>query len=408
MLKFIKKGKDMKKLKIIFKDIVEFIRQRKVIFIILIASLVISIYSFFFIISTAMNEVNSYNVSIGAKGRYYISNNAENIELEKIKRFIVYINEKFPTSIYRVYSKPVLAENENQQKMDTYETHNHNITENYNVCIGTNRNNNVMKDYIGRLITKEDVEEKSRYILIGITDKLSMNNSFILNSEIQFCKHNYIVQGLDQINVNSQEYAEKSTLLDKGNTDYDIGFGYIPISTFFEDNFETVGFEIFLPNEINESAKREFEKNLGSSFKEYMIEMPTRTDNVNLADINSQVVIYSLFLLISMVNIIALFKYWIEKNWRKYMIYRICGATKKEIYIIIISESIIITFFSSLCAVILYYIMLNFFKSIGINYVLKINEIIAIIVLVILSVFANTHILAKKISNIEARYIGGK
>ena len=136
--------------------------------------------------------------------------------------------------------------------------------------------------------------------------------------------------------------------------------------------------------------------------------MPTRTDNVNLADINSQVVIYSLFLLISMVNIIALFKYWIEKNWRKYMIYRICGATKKEIYIIIISESIIITFFSSLCAVILYYIMLNFFKSIGINYVLKINEIIAIIVLVILSVFANTHILAKKISNIEARYIGGK
>ena len=52
--------------------------------------------------------------------------------------------------------------------------------------------------------------------------------------------------------------------------------------------------------------------------------------------------------------------------------------------------------------------MLNFFKSIGINYVLKINEIIAIIVLVILSVFANTHILAKKISNIEARYIGGK
>lgn len=90
------------------------------------------------------------------------------------------------------------------------------------------------------------------------------------------------------------------------------------------------------------------------------------------------------------------------------MIYRICGATKKEIYIIIISESIIITFFSSLCAVILYYIMLNFFKSIGINYVLKINEIIAIIVLVILSVFANTHILAKKISNIEARYIGGK
>ena len=78
----------MKKLKIIFKDIVEFIRQRKVIFIILIASLVISIYSFFFIISTAMNEVNSYNVSIGAKGRYYISNNAENIELEKIKRFI--------------------------------------------------------------------------------------------------------------------------------------------------------------------------------------------------------------------------------------------------------------------------------------------------------------------------------
>ena len=48
----------MKSLAIIFKDILDFAKQRTVIFIILVISLVISIYSFFFLSSTAMNEVD--------------------------------------------------------------------------------------------------------------------------------------------------------------------------------------------------------------------------------------------------------------------------------------------------------------------------------------------------------------
>ena len=142
--------------------------------------------------------------------------------------------------------------------------------------------------------------------------------------------------------------------------------------------------------------------------EDYEIQFPIREDTANLRDINFQIIVYSLFLLISMVNIIALFKYWIEKNWRKYMIYRICGATKIQIYKIVIGESSIITIFTSIISIILYYMTSSLYKYIGINYILKLDDIMVIVTLTILIVFINTHLLANKISKIEARYIGRK
>ena len=90
------------------------------------------------------------------------------------------------------------------------------------------------------------------------------------------------------------------------------------------------------------------------------------------------------------------------------MIYRICGATKIQIYKIVIGESSIITIFTSIISIILYYMTSSLYKYIGINYILKLDDIMVIVTLTILIVFINTHLLANKISKIEARYIGRK
>ena len=50
----------------------------------------------------------------------------------------------------------------------------------------------------------------------------------------------------------------------------------------------------------------------------------------------------------------------------------------------------------------------SLYKYIGINYILKLDDIMVIVTLTILIVFINTHLLANKISKIEARYIGRK
>ena len=399
----------MKSLAIIFKDILDFAKQRTVIFIILVISLVISIYSFFFLSSTAMNEVDSYNVSIGAKDRYYISNHKQNMNEEKIKEFIKYVDEHIISNIYRVYSNPTLVKKGEKASGVEYENFTQNMYSTYQVCIGTNKNNNVMKDYIGRLLNEEDIEKCSRYILIGITDSISMEDNFILHKEIKFNKHNYVVQAIDKININSSDYIEKSTNFSEEEIKESmIEFGYIPITTFFLDKYPISGLEIILPNGVSKEDRVKFEKELTNRLEDYEIQFPIREDTANLRDINFQIIVYSLFLLISMVNIIALFKYGIEKNWRKYMIYRICGATKIQIYKIVIGESSIITIFTSIISIILYYMTSSLYKYIGINYILKLDDIMVIVTLTILIVFINTHLLANKISKIEARYIGRK
>ena len=135
--------------------------------------------------------------------------------------------------------------------------------------------------------------------------------------------------------------------------------------------------------------------------------LPTKIKN-SLENINYYTILYTVLMMIALVNILALFRYWVDQNWRKYMIYRLNGATNRTIYNLIMLECFIISSVAFIISLIIYFGTILLLRALEINYILKMNEIIILYLIIILIVSFNVHVIAKKISKTEVRYLGRK
>ena len=88
------------------------------------------------------------------------------------------------------------------------------------------------------------------------------------------------------------------------------------------------------------------------------------------------------------------------------MIYRLNGATNRTIYNLIMLECFIISSVAFIISLIIYFSTILLLRALEINYILKMNEII-ILYLIIILIFS-FHVIAKKISKTEVRYLGRK
>ena len=103
--------------------------------------------------------------------------------------------------------------------------------------------------------------------------------------------------------------------------------------------------------------------------------LPTKIKN-SLENINYYTILYTVLMMIALVNILALFRYWVDQNWRKYMIYRLNGATNRTIYNLIMLECFIISSVAFIISLIIYFSTILLLRALEINYILKMNEII--------------------------------
>jgi len=142
------------------------------------------------------------------------------------------------------------------------------------------------------------------------------------------------------------------------------------------------------------------------NFNENLIVKPVKTNTNNMENIKDKLIEYSVIILVALINIMALFSYWIDKNWRNYMIYKLCGARNSNIYFIIILEAISISVISSIVGILLYYITVPLLQKIYISYVLSIKEIICIQSIIVFLVFILTNINILQIFKRNSKYIG--
>lgn len=390
----------MNLLKIAMKDLKEFIVQKKIIFIILIISLIVSSYGFLFFTSLNMNIAQIMNSYKGISNSFFISKNS--FTQKEIQETIEYIKKMNIDITYHIFSNVQVGE----KVQYTNISEKNSKRQLYNLIIGSNKTNKATEEFVGRLMSQEDRNDCSNYIMIEDSSNRALNDMFILNKEITINNKKYVVRALDQININIFKYLEYINYDNISVMDVnDIEIGIIPDTTFYKENYKILGLEIVIPTNISNENKIEIIKFLQNKFDNNTLILPQYTSN-SLWNINFYTILYIILMIMALVNIMALFTYWIDKNWRKYMIYRLCGANNLKIYCLIEIEAILIGVLSIIISIIAYYCSLPLLHILSINYILSLKEILIITAIILMLIYSNVHVITKNISKTEIRYLG--
>lgn len=371
--------------KILIKDLKVFISQKKIVFIVLIISLIATSYAFCFFIASSMHIAKILNEYKNLSTKYFVydKNGIDNENVEILKEYLETNN--LQGTVINLYS--------NIKKSDNNE---------FEIIIGSNNNKSSRVSFVGRTISEADIKSKSNYIMIEYLNQKAHKNPYILNNEISIDGEKYIVRAIDRIDItnnvitcnNINNYEEVNNI-----TSY-----LIPITTFM-DKFKTYSLDINISNNATQIEKNKFYTFLKNNFKNCNISSPIKSENINIEDIKENIILFTMLIVLALINIIALFTYWIKKNWRKYMIYRICGSSSIKIYIIIMLEVMIIALFSIIVGYLMYYISIPIFKSVYIEYVLKMEDVLLIQSIMLTIIFIITTFQALKISKQSPKYI---
>ena len=192
----------MNLLKIAMKDLKEFIVQKKIIFIILIISLIVSSYGFLFFTSLNMNIAQIMNSYKGISNSFFISKNS--FTQKEIQETIEYIKKMNIDITYHIFSNVQVGE----KVQYTNISEKNSKRQLYNLIIGSNKTNKATEEFVGRLMNQEDRNDCSNYIMIEDSSNRALNDMFILNKEITINNKKYVVRALDQININIFKYLE--------------------------------------------------------------------------------------------------------------------------------------------------------------------------------------------------------
>ena len=408
----------MKKIiKIILKDLKTFALQKTVVLIILIISLIATSYSFSFFISNSMHMAKIVNEYRNPSTKYYIGNK-QGIKKEEIEKLVEWLKEReLQDTIINVYS------NIEKNYYNYYNIEINEIEENrtidgdsvsgnltvfsdghasYNIIVGSNNNQSKRVSFVGKTITKDDLDNKSNYVMIEYVDQNAHNTPFIINKEIEVRGKKYIVKAIDRIDI-TNEIIKYSNIENYKNIQA-ITSVMIPISTFI-DNYNIYAMDLKISDNLTITDRNMIAQFLKENFKSSEIQEPIRTEDVNMEDVSQNIILFTLLIILALINIIALFTYWIDKNWRTYMIYRICGASSLNIYLIVTIEAILIGLLAVITGSIIYYLTTPLLSLIYISYVLDIKEMLLIQGIILLIILLNTSLKAVKISKVNPKYI---
>ena len=383
----------MKLFELSIKDLKEFIIQKKMIFIILFFSIIVSSYGFFFFSSLNMNSAQLMNTYTGESSCFFVS--GEDITYQKINELLKKIQNIKSNISYRVYSNVEYGKKIKNIKSGEEK-------QLYNLIIGTNKIIIDSNDFIGREITEEDRKNCTNYIMIDSLSEIATSDMLIYNKTI-----NIKVMAIDLLNIRINKYINYISDNKKIDNINDIEIGIIPDTTFFKNEYPIKGIEIITDYNTTVDENNRIKALIQQEFYDNNMILPTKIKN-SLENINYYTILYTVLMMIALVNILALFRYWVDQNWRKYMIYRLNGATNRTIYNLIMLECFIISSVAFIISLIIYFSTILLLRALEINYILKMNEIIILYLIIILIVSFNVHVIAKKISKTEVRYLGRK
>ena len=384
----------MKFIYTILNDLKIFLIKKPLILITLILNLFFILIIFYFCFLLSYSTLDRRLETTRRGQTYYISRQEKYLNKEKCRELLNWMDENYKGSSIRLYSKL-----DKSNKTFDSEEQEFDIPTEYTIVIGSTLFTK-KAGFVGQLMNNDDIKNKTNYICVDKYLDEVQSDIFILNKNIDFRENTYEVKGIDTIFYDSVRIAKYCMEDNKNTSNFNISIagGIIPITTYLKMNYDICYIEVELPNIVDKENDEKIYNWLNNNFKDSIIERPISIEGLDHASLYEEIAIYIGIVFMAVTNIIALFKYWINKNWRKYMIYRLCGIRTHKIYSMIILEALIVVLIACVLSSITFYFINPILANIGINRIISIKQNIFIQLVVIISVFFSINFEAIKVA----------
>jgi hypothetical protein len=235
----------------------------------------------------------------------------------------------------------------------------------------------------GRFFTKEEILNSEQYVIIsaGLYNKPDFDYK---EAQFEIGNEPFNIIGIGMLSSNSilfimeddlysryypfDEIQDMHQYHDVNQSDEEIspgeGISYVPASSQTEIIPYTTYFKLgYSPNivrleymfESSENFKK-INEMLSITFPQAMIYTPSPPVQYYTPDMISNIMQSVLLTLCALINIAALFVYWLSANKSVHTVYAICGANRRKIVLLITFEWLIITVLSYITSLLIQYI----------------------------------------------------
>lgn len=376
----------MKLLKLAIVDLFSFAREKKIVFIIIVLGLITSSFSFIYYFSYKKSIDKTYLESFSefTWATFEFSHDVDSRDISNL----VNILEGVENMPYIPYSMYLLDTNSYNSMDEVVFKSSRKIPAAYERdpmfkytyprgVIGIKHSNEIELDFTiieGRMLTNEDAVRN-----VALAD-----SDCKLGEKLEFYGQEFEVIGI------MQKYLYTAFPL------YIIITGDYYLSSNIPCRYINIQFQQVPTKQLIDALCEEAER-LDQSVKAYIPKNPPKT---TIADQADELIKTLSIIIISLLYIFSLFRYWVKDNIKKYAIYAMCGAGRNVIYLIVLLDTFLLTFINFTIGLILFYAILSGVDLYKITVTPNMLEVLSLFVLLLFLAILGTapifHVLRKK------------
>jgi ABC-type antimicrobial peptide transport system permease subunit len=211
----------------------------------------------------------------------------------------------------------------------------------------------------------------------------------------------FTIMGQEYQVIGAGRFGEERNADDENGDDYLSRQVVIPYDKFKEIAPNCSEVRLHFKQALTSEEMDFLTSNFNKSFPNEKLIVPLPGTKQYAGDIYLTFLIIALGTGLSLVNIVAAFRFWVERNWKKYYTYKLCGASGLQIYSLIAFELLMISMVAFLVALLVYNLLIP--QLMGKNYVyyqLNWEKTLQLLGISVLLTLATIHPTARRFSRI--------
>jgi ABC-type antimicrobial peptide transport system permease subunit len=211
---------------------------------------------------------------------------------------------------------------------------------------GINENNRYMNIIKGRGFDTDDIVGKRSAVIIPA------GSGAVLSSVYTLPDGDYTVCGLAALYNNTRNI-------------------YIPYTTYLDKGYDISGFMFVLYDKPDAEQIQAVEKIVEGYEGHAELTLPDKTDAETMMSIAMVTIVIITIMMLCMINVAGMIRYWLEENKFKFIVYKLCGADKKNIRLLLYIEELLIGLAGIAGGYLLYSLFVPLIRGIDFYYELR-------------------------------------
>lgn len=152
----------------------------------------------------------------------------------------------------------------------------------------------------------------------------------------------------------------------------------IPYTTFLRNNLDLASAVLIYPHQLSRSQESMLWETVENVLPSTQVMWPPKTVPETVLMFMAILCLIALLLWLCMINVLNLFRFWVERIKFRLLIYKMHGALNRQIYLIIIGEALLLGLLGFLTGLALYWATVPYLKQLGYWYPIEPEHILLI------------------------------